>query len=116
MAAVMHANEQKGQLPERVENVDEDIFEPGELAKLLVPVVKGDEIPEPWIYLGGQLPPNSPGWLPILVQPRPHQTQHGSMRTVFTLHNGSVTLDEKAYQVLLSRWRGYLQSQPTAKP
>jgi hypothetical protein len=116
MAAVIHANEHNGQLAQRLEDVDEDIFDPGELAKLLVPAVKGDEIPEPWIYLGGELPPHSPGWLPLLVQPRPHQTKHGLVRTVITLNNGSEILDDKAYQALLSRRRGYLQNQPIMKP
>lgn len=116
MLAKSLGNQAGGYLPERLEDLQDYMEEPGDIQPLLIPKTRNGEVPEPWIYLGSRLPTNAPGWLPVLVQPRPTIMRHQNMRVVFSLDGASQALDEKAYQVLLSRWRGYLQTQPTMKP
>lgn len=116
MLAKSFGNQAGGYLPERLEDLQDYMEEPGDIQPLLIPKTRNGEVPEPWIYLGSRLPTNAPGWLPVLVQPRPTKLRHQNMRVVFSLDGESKALNEEEYQVLLSRWRGYLKSQPTVKP
>ncbi len=116
MLAKSLGNQAGGYLPERLEDLRDYMEEPVDIQPLLIPKTRNGEVPEPWIYLGSRLPTNAPGWLPVLVQPRPTKVRDQNLRVVFSLDGESKALNEEEYQVLLSRWRGYLQNQPTAKP
>jgi hypothetical protein len=104
-----------GYLPEHLKDLQNFMEEPDDIQPLLIPKTQNGEVPEPWIYLGSRLPTNAPGWLPVLVQPRPMKMRGQNLRVVFSLDGESKALNEEEYQVLLSRWRGYLKSQPTTK-
>jgi|GEM_PF-2770366 len=112
MLAKSFGNQAGGYLPEHLEDLQDFMEEPGDIQPLLIPKTRNGEVPEPWIYLGSRLPTNAPDWLPVLAQPRPTKMRGQNLRLVYSLDGESTALDEKAYQVLLSRWRGYLQTQP----
>lgn len=116
MLAKSLGNQAGGYLPERLQDLQDFMEEPGDIQPLLIPKTRNAEVPEPWIYLGSRLPTTAPGWLPVLVQPRSTKVRDQNLRVVFSLDGESKALNEKEYQVLLSRWRGYLQNQPTVKP
>jgi len=112
MLAKSFGNQAGGYLPERLEDLQDFMEEPGDIQPLLIPKTRDAEVPEPWIYLGSRLPTSAPGWLPVLVQPRSTKVRGQNLRVIFSLDGESKALNEKEYQVLLSRLRGYLQSQP----
>ena len=116
MLAKSFGNQAGGYLPERLEDLQDFMEEPGDIQPLLIPKTRNSEVPEPWIYLGSRLPTIAPGWLPVLAQPRPTKVRDQNLRVVFSLDGESKALNEKDYQVLLSRWRGYLQNLPMVKP
>jgi hypothetical protein len=115
MLAKMYASQAGGVLPERLEDM-KSFMEPGEDMKpLLIPGAKAGEISEPWIYLGSKLPSDAPYWVPVLVEPR-STLKHQTKRMVYTFDAVGNLMSEEEYQILLSKWRGYLQEKATVKP
>lgn len=72
---------------------------------------RGGETPEPWIYLGGGLTSDAPGWLPVVVAPR--ATGKKKTRLVIDKNVESWWLTELQYRELIDRWRLHLRSHPS---